>query len=194
MPRSHFRPSPSSSPVARSEYAQVARHSLIICASLVQHPGNLGALCRTVEAFRLESLVLADLAITKHAEFRKRAASAQHWQPMQVQSPNDLLAWWMDQRQQGWQIVGLTGGNQATPLNQFVFQPRTVLVLGRELTGIPTNLLLACDAVVEIPQWGMVESLNVQTAGAIAVWEYIRQHNLTQLASEEDGNSGRPSV
>ena len=47
----------------RDAYADLPRFPLKICASLVNHPANLGALCRTVEVFRLESLVMADSAI-----------------------------------------------------------------------------------------------------------------------------------
>ena len=53
--------------------------------------------------------------------------------------------------------------------------PKTLLLLGRELTGIPTDILALCDVALTIPQYGRVESLNVQTAGAIAIYEYNRQ-------------------
>ena len=54
------------------------RSSLIVCASLVENPMNLGALCRTVEVFGLESLVLSRLVISQTREFIKLAVSAHH--------------------------------------------------------------------------------------------------------------------
>jgi tRNA G18 (ribose-2'-O)-methylase SpoU len=50
-----------------------------------------------------------------------------------------------------------------------------VLVLGREKEGIPVNLIQVLDACMEIPQLGVIRSLNVHVSGAIAVWEYTRQ-------------------
>ena len=53
-----------------------------------------------------------------------------------------------------------------------------MLLLGRELTGIPADLLAQCDQTLVIPQYGLVDSLNVQTAAAMAVYEYLRQWGL----------------
>jgi tRNA G18 (ribose-2'-O)-methylase SpoU len=50
-----------------------------------------------------------------------------------------------------------------------------VLVLGREKEGIPVDIIHILDACVEIPQFGVVRSLNVHVSGAIALWEYTRQ-------------------
>jgi tRNA G18 (ribose-2'-O)-methylase SpoU len=63
----------------------------------------------------------------------------------------------------------------AIPLYHFAFPQRSILVLGQELTGLPPDVLQQCNRAVTIPQFGMVESLNVQTAGAIAMHEYMRQ-------------------
>lgn len=166
----------------RQTYATLPRHSLIVCASLVQNPANLGSLCRTVEAFRLQSLVLADRAIVQHNAFRNVAVSAHLWQPIQACAIADLPQWFAQQQQQGYQIIGLSATPTAEPLPQFAFPQRSLLVLGQELTGIPPAILEQCDRTVSIPQFGMVESLNVQTAAAIAVYEYVQQWNLKPLS------------
>ena len=51
----------------------------------------------------------------------------------------------------------------------------TVLLLGKELDGIPAPLLAMLDACVEIPQAGILRSLNVHVAGAVTLYEYVRQ-------------------
>ena len=56
-----------------------------------------------------------------------------------------------------------------------VEERRTLLVLGAELQGMPTDVIAMCDDVVEIPQLGIVRSLNVHVAAALCVWEYTRQ-------------------
>ncbi|WP_206603110.1 TrmH family RNA methyltransferase [Leptolyngbya ohadii] len=147
----------------------------MVCASLVQNPANLGSLCRTVEAFRLESLVLADEAIVQHNAFRNVAVSAHLWQPIVSCAIESLPQWFVKQQQRGYEIIGLSVSSKAEPLPQFAFPKRSVLVLGQELTGIPVDLLQKCDRTLYIPQFGMVESLNVQTAAAIAIYEYVRQ-------------------
>ena len=60
-------------------------------------------------------------------------------------------------------------------LPEFEFPEKSVLVLGRETTGIPPHIIQVLDCCVEIPQLGIVRSLNVHVSGALAVYEYTRQ-------------------
>jgi tRNA guanosine-2'-O-methyltransferase len=163
--------------IHRKNYAQLPRLPLQVCAALVQNPANLGGLCRTVEAFRLEALVLADLGIAQHPQFKNLAASAHHWQPLMACPVDALSSWLQNQQQAGYAVIALDADAAAIPLPRFCFPLHSVLVLGQELTGLPADLLTCCDHRVTIPQAGLVESFNVQTAAAIAVYEYIRQHS-----------------
>ncbi len=60
-----------------------------------------------------------------------------------------------------------------------------VLGLGQEKEGIPVNLIQVLDACMEIPQLGVIRSLNVHVSGAIAVWEYTRQQHARIAATSK---------
>jgi tRNA guanosine-2'-O-methyltransferase len=151
------------------------RHSLVVCASLVTNPINLGMLCRTAEAFRLEGLVVDDLAVVGDRAFRQGAVNTYRWQPMAACPSENLPDWLVKRRFEGYCLVALHRQSQAIFLPELHFPQRTVLVLGRELTGIPEAVLASCDQTVAIPQYGLVQSLNVQTAAALAIYAYIGQ-------------------
>ena len=53
---------------------------------------------------------------------------------------------------------------------------KTVLLLGAEGTGVPAPLLGEVDACLEIPQVGLLRSLNVHVSASLVMWEYCRQH------------------
>jgi len=53
--------------------------------------------------------------------------------------------------------------------------PRCVLLLGEEQRGIPADFIHLLDECVEIPQLGIVRSLNVHVSASICIWEYTRQ-------------------
>lgn len=57
-----------------------------------------------------------------------------------------------------------------TNLGLFLFFSR------KEREGIPPELLQQLDVCVEIPQQGIIRSLNVHVSGALLIWEYARQH------------------
>jgi tRNA G18 (ribose-2'-O)-methylase SpoU len=165
----------------RNRHSSLERYPLVVCATLVQNPANLGGLCRTVEAFCLEKLVLADLSLAQNPLFKNLAASSQHWQPLDACSVSALPEWLQQQQQNGYAVIGLTVDAAAVELTRFAFPQRALLLLGQELTGIPTALLSNCNYNITIPQFGMVESLNVQTAAAIAIYEYVRQYRETDI-------------
>jgi tRNA guanosine-2'-O-methyltransferase len=82
----------------------------------------------------------------------------------------------LEQKANGYYIFGLeqTASSVSLETMEFPDQP-TILLLGREKEGIPVELLQAVDQCVEIPQLGIIRSLNVHVSGAIAIWEVTKQ-------------------
>jgi TrmH family RNA methyltransferase len=62
-----------------------------------------------------------------------------------------------------------------TSLPELSVDGEVVLVLGAEREGLPADVLSRCAERVSIPQPGGGESLNVATAGAIALYELGRR-------------------
>ncbi|MDY5772376.1 MAG: TrmH family RNA methyltransferase, partial [Bacteroidaceae bacterium] len=48
------------------------------------------------------------------------------------------------------------------------------LVLGNEVKGVQQEVVNACQASLEIPQFGTKHSLNVSNTAAIVMWEFAR--------------------
>ena len=97
---------------------------------------------------------------------------------MLSRSPHqDLLEWLRERRSEGYHVVGLEQTSSSVSLGSYTFpdQP-TVLLLGKEKEGIPVEFLQAVDQCLEIPQLGLIRSLNVHVSGAIAIWEFTKQH------------------
>jgi TrmH family RNA methyltransferase len=61
------------------------------------------------------------------------------------------------------------------PLPELDVPERVVFVLGAEREGLPDEVLDAADLTATIPQSGSAESLNVATAGAVALYELRRR-------------------
>jgi tRNA G18 (ribose-2'-O)-methylase SpoU len=67
-------------------------------------------------------------------------------------------------------IVGLEQNPSAIDYKTYTPTGDTALVLGNEVTGISSEILVQFDAILEIPMNGEKESLNVSVAGGIAVY------------------------
>lgn len=81
-------------------------------------------------------------------------------------------------KKEGYAVVGLEQTSTSVSLEKVRLPERMVLLLGHEKIGIPSELLQLVDLVVEIPQMGIIRSLNVHVSGAMFLWEYTKQHGL----------------
>ncbi len=79
-------------------------------------------------------------------------------------------------KQDGYQLVGLEQTTNSTPLGEFKFPHKTVLVIGSEREGLNQDTLDLLDAVVEISVWGLPYSYNVATATSICMHAYCAQY------------------
>ncbi|MCX8076482.1 MAG: 23S rRNA (guanosine(2251)-2'-O)-methyltransferase RlmB [Aquificaceae bacterium] len=69
----------------------------------------------------------------------------------------------------GWVVVVERGGRD---IRSFNFPEACTLVLGSEGEGVSKSVMELADVVVSIPMKGQVNSLNVSSAGAIAIWSF----------------------
>ncbi|KAK3023240.1 hypothetical protein RJ639_043352 [Escallonia herrerae] len=157
------------------EKLRAGRQDFILVASLLDRIPNLAGLARTCEVFKAASLAIADTNILHDKQFQLISVTAEKWVPI-VEVPVISVKVFLEKKKQdGFSILGLEQTANSIPLDQYTFPKKTVLVLGREKEGIPVELIHILDACIEIPQSGVIRSLNVHVSGAIALWEYTRQ-------------------
>ncbi|KAL7550137.1 hypothetical protein ACHAWF_013382 [Thalassiosira exigua] len=151
------------------------KQSLVVCASLIDKVPNLAGLARTCEIFSARLLVLPNLLIRKQDDFKSISASANDWIDMIECKEEDLMPWLQEKKSEGYSVIGLEQTASSKCLTKMDFPDKTVLLLGKEKEGIPIEFLSAVDQCVEIPQLGIIRSLNVHVSGAITIWEYTKQ-------------------
>mmetsp|Transcript_31827 Transcript_31827/g.64339 ORF Transcript_31827/g.64339 Transcript_31827/m.64339 type:complete len:1966 (-) Transcript_31827:24-5921(-) len=151
------------------------KQGLIVCATLVDKVPNLAGLARTAEIFAAETLVLPNTLVKKQDDFKSISASANDWIDMEECKEENLLVWLHKKKAEGYTIVGLEQTSSSKCLTRFNFPDKVVLLLGKEKEGIPVEFLSAVDQCIEIPQLGIIRSLNVHVSGALTIWEYTSQ-------------------
>ncbi|KAH7852548.1 hypothetical protein Vadar_026182 [Vaccinium darrowii] len=151
------------------------RQHFILVASLLDRIPNLAGLARTCEVFKAAGLAIADANVVNDKQFQLISVTAEKWVPIIEVPLSNLKVFLHKKKREGFSILGLEQTANSIPLDQYVFPKKTVLVLGREKEGIPVEIIHILDACIEIPQLGVVRSLNVHVSGAIALWEYTRQ-------------------
>jgi RNA methyltransferase, TrmH family len=128
----------------------------------VADPGNVGTLLRAADAFGAGVALSAGCADPTGPK-AVRAAMGAVWRVP--------LADFDEPR--GTRVALVPRGG--TPLPELSVDGDVVLVLGAEREGLPREVLDGSDVHASIPQPGAAESLNVATAGAIALYELSRK-------------------
>ncbi|XP_055228792.2 probable methyltransferase TARBP1 isoform X5 [Gorilla gorilla gorilla] len=152
---------------------------LIVVASLIDKPTNLGGLCRTCEVFGASVLVVGSLQCISDKQFQHLSVSAEQWLPLVEVKPPQLIDYLQQKKTEGYTIIGVEQTAKSLDLTQYCFPEKSLLLLGNEREGIPANLIQQLDVCVEIPQQGIIRSLNVHVSGALLIWEYTRQQLLS---------------
>uniref|UniRef100_G1L9G6 tRNA (guanosine(18)-2'-O)-methyltransferase TARBP1 n=1 Tax=Ailuropoda melanoleuca TaxID=9646 RepID=G1L9G6_AILME len=151
---------------------------LIVVASLIDKPTNVGGLCRTCEVFGASALVVGSLQCVTDKQFQGLSVSAEQWLPLVEVKPPQLIDFLQQKKAEGYTVIGVEQTAKSVDLSQYSFPERSLLLLGNEREGIPANLIQQLDVCVEIPQQGIIRSLNVHVSGALLIWEYTRQQLL----------------
>lgn len=128
---------------------------------------NLGTLLRTCDAVGACLVVprrpWIDEALATGNTLRHRSCVHRVGRP---------LDWLAEQRNAGTTIVGVELADEAVRLADLPSaRGRTVMVLGNESDGIPSEALTLLDRVVEIPMVGTGHSLNVAVAGSLVLYK-----------------------
>lgn len=136
-------------------------------------PHNFGALLRTAEAVGIRRVIIPqDRSVDVTPTVVKASAGAVHH--LQICRIPNLRRAMTTLKENGYWLVGLD--DQASEqIYDRVYPEKLGIVLGSEGRGIRPLILWECDYRVSIPMLGKISSLNVAVAGAVFLYEILRQ-------------------
>lgn len=144
----------------------------------VEDPHNLGACLRVADAMGVHAVIAPkDRAVGLNATVRKVACGAAETVPFIAVT--NLARTIRELKEAGVFVVGTTMDATGT-LHNTKLQGPIALVLGAEGDGMRRLTTEACDALITIPMYGSVESLNVSVASGICLYEIRRQRELSE--------------
>jgi len=146
----------------------------------VEDPHNLGALLRSADGAGVDGVILPERrsAPLSGVTAKSSAGASEHVRIAQVVNLTRALE--ALKKHNVW-IVGLD--ERGTPdYTDFDFRQDCCLVLGSEGAGLHELVKRTCDHLLRIPMAGSVSSLNVSVAGAVVMYESMRQRRGTSAA------------
>jgi 23S rRNA (guanosine2251-2'-O)-methyltransferase len=164
---------------AAAAYESIRSLPVSILLDNVRSMYNVGAFFRTADAAGVEKLFLC--GITSHPPKRaigktalgaeERVAWEHAWDPLPLVAALGA---------RNYEIAAIETTVHAVDL--FDWKPRfpVCLVFGHEVEGIRPEIAERCETHVRIPMLGIKHSLNVATAGGVAIYEMLRKYRELQ--------------
>jgi 23S rRNA (guanosine2251-2'-O)-methyltransferase len=146
---------------------------LIVALDGVEDPHNLGAVIRTAEACGVSGIVVPDRhsAPLSATVVKVSAGASSHLPVVRVKNLVNALD---DMKERGVWVVGVdTAGTQ--DWTDFNYKGPIALVLGGEHRGLRRLVREHCDALVRLPMFGKIASLNISVAAGVVLYEVVRQ-------------------
>lgn len=137
---------------------------------------NFGAIARTCECAGVDAIIIPEKgSVSIGPDAIKTSAGALLSIPV-CREPNLRFAVNV-LKSNGFRVVAASEKASVNYTDEDYILP-TAIVMGNEEKGISYNVLKECSALVSIPQFGTIQSLNVSVACGVMIYEVIRQRML----------------
>ncbi|MDX2139457.1 MAG: 23S rRNA (guanosine(2251)-2'-O)-methyltransferase RlmB, partial [Chloroflexota bacterium] len=145
----------------------------VLLLDLLKDPQNVGALLRVADAVGIHGVFIQErrgVEITP-AVVNASSGAVEHLNVVQVVN---LVQTMKDLKEKDIWMIGLDAGPNVPPLDKTDLNMNLGLVLGSEGEGMRRLVRDTCDLVLCLPMRGRVASLNVATAGSVALYQAWR--------------------
>ncbi len=164
----------------REEYRRGLR-PMAIAAWEITKEHNVGSLVRTAHAVAAEEVILVG-----ERDWNVEAARTSEFYTT-IRQVAGVEAFRAHLQARRWNLVAVELDQRSVSIFDAEYPDRPCFLLGAELGGVPEQLLEEAALVVQIPQWGLVPSLNLAVAGSIVAYDYLAKLNRTGRLARPDG-------
>jgi len=157
----------------RAEYLNQPKRPLVLVLDNVTNSYNIGAFIRLADAFAIEKIIICGELTISDKKLRKASRNEAKWVCIEYSdnttlSLQTLLA-------KGYAIFGVELCHESVDYKEVNYPAPCALVLGNERKGVSEAALKLSHQQIHISMFGMGNSLNVSTAGAIVLAECASQ-------------------
>lgn len=158
--------------------------SLRVVIENVHDPHNVSAVFRTCDAAGIPKISL----IYNKEKFPKiaKTSSASAFKWVDKEKFRSVDECYESLRKEGFQILATSLTAESVNLYDVDFTKKTAVVLGNEHRGVSEEAEQKADRCLYIPQFGMVQSLNISVANAVIVYEALRQRKAAGLYDDTE--------
>ena len=158
--------------------------NLTIIMENIDDPHNISACLRSCDAVGVKEVYILDSnEYTAERLGKKSSASATKW--LDIHKFTDIDECFAAVRAKYDKIYSTHLSTESKSLHELDLAASVALVFGNEKDGVTQDALDRSDGNFIIPQYGLIQSLNVSVACAVSLYEALRQR--TNAGMYENG-------
>lgn len=175
------------------EISKIKKRDIYIILDNVLDTYNVGAIFRLADALACRRVLLCGETETPpNSKIKKASVGTWQWVeweyfPDAISAISKLkssfghtsLEHAQGRQKSKLQIVAIEQAPNSISYDEFDYPLPIALVLGNETTGIAKEVLNRCDAVVELPMFGVNKSLNVMVSLGIVLYEVVKKNKFS---------------
>jgi len=150
------------------------QYGLGVVLENIEDPHNIAAILRTCDAAGVQDVfIIHSTSISFDETGWKSSRSATKW--MSIHHYTSIDACFEELRKRFDKIMATALVANAKDLYTTDLTANVALLFGNEKHGLSEEIISKSDGAVVIPQFGMLESLNISVACAVCLYEAVRQ-------------------
>ena len=157
------------------ELSQQNRFPIYCLVENVRSLYNVGSIFRTSDAVRLNKLYLTGYTgYPPRREIDKTALGSTESVPWEHYKQTDAAI--NELKKNNVKLIALEHTSESVPYNEFEYDFPCCLMLGNEVDGLSEETIALADYSVEIPMFGLKQSLNVSVAYGVVMFHILQMY------------------
>jgi len=157
----------------REDYLTQPKIPLVLVLDHVTNSHNIGSFIRLADAFAIEKVIVCGELTISDKKLNKASRNEAKW--VRVEYSDSTTTSLHSLLNDGYTVYSVELCHESVDYSEVTYPARCGLVLGNERKGVSEEALQLSHQHIHIPMFGMGNSLNVSTAGAIVLAECANQ-------------------
>lgn len=157
----------------RKTFKEIKRNEIYILLDDFKVHHNIGTIFRLADAILAKKVFLCGKTKTPpNYKISKSSRGAEKWVDFEYYENAEEIV--KKLKTEGVEIVSVEITDKSIDYKEYLPNSNGVcIILGREYDGVSQNLLNLSDKTIHLPIYGMCNSINVSTAGAVVLYDVL---------------------
>ena len=161
------------------DFKKSKKTSAIVILDNLRSIHNVGSIFRTSDSFLIEKIIISGYTATpENSRMEKTALGSSD--SVDWEYSDDIIETIKKLQKKDVKIISIEQADESLKIEKFnpIQGTKYAFVFGNEVDGVSDDIINVSDEVVEIPQVGTKQSLNVSVAAGIVLWDFFYKTEL----------------